>query len=254
MTPDPSQPVMITLPASRHVHAGTHGWVSEDDFSVVHYADLHVGRYRIKSWPFKPSRDTYTPPEFLVMVRDFVADKVRLLFTPDAEREFGERASWAPELDALLGLGNPDLAASIVTTHPSDAAELRRIEQEDERSGPSARVLVAPEVPLKRHLPRRTALYRHLDADDVLLYVGISGNLAARDEQHAGGSVWHLFVARVESVLLDTRDEALQAETAAIETEVPIFNKKKAPAGRERRIEDYLTKRGRLDLLSEALK
>ena len=149
-------------------------------------------------------------------------------------------------------MGDPEAAASAITTHPRDARELREIEEEDERGAPAGPTLPLPPAPLKRP-SGRTALYRHFDADDVLLYVGVTESLPSRDGQHAGGSVWHLFVARVDAIWLNTRAEALKAETAAIAAEVPIFNKKKAPVGRERRVEDYLTKRGRLDLLAEAL-
>jgi hypothetical protein len=43
------------------------------------------------------------------------------------------------------------------------------------------------------------ALYRYFDADDRLLYVGMSGDLAARDSSHIAKSRWMELAARSTS-------------------------------------------------------
>ena len=69
-----------------------------------------------------------------------------------------------------------------------------------------------------------TALYRHFDAHDVLLYVGISLSPIYRLSSHRAGSSWADKIARVSIQWLPTRAEALQAEAYAIATESPLHN------------------------------
>lgn len=69
-----------------------------------------------------------------------------------------------------------------------------------------------------------TALYRHYDADGVLLYVGISRSVTARLAQHAD-SPWDHLIARVEVERFATREEAEEAEREAIKNERPIYNR-----------------------------
>lgn len=71
---------------------------------------------------------------------------------------------------------------------------------------------------------RRTVLYRFYDADDVLLYVGISVDPKTRDYQHARQSVWWPKAARKEVCWYDTWIEADAAEKAAIVAERPLYN------------------------------
>lgn len=71
-----------------------------------------------------------------------------------------------------------------------------------------------------------TNLYRHYDADGVLLYVGISLSAVNRLSQHKS-SPWFDRIARVQIEPFKTRDEALDAETHAIQHERPLFNKHK---------------------------
>lgn len=82
---------------------------------------------------------------------------------------------------------------------------------------------------------KRTALYRHYDAEGRLLYVGISDCLSARDKQHVATSRWHEQVARTETEWHPSRDEALDCERRAIINEVPQHNvqfaKAKTPVG-----------------------
>lgn len=69
-----------------------------------------------------------------------------------------------------------------------------------------------------------TRLYRHFDAQDRLLYVGISLNQQLRLEQHMRGSKWAADIVKVLVELYPNRAEAKQAETAAIQTENPVWN------------------------------
>jgi len=73
----------------------------------------------------------------------------------------------------------------------------------------------------------RTALYRHYDQQGKLLYVGISLNAVARLSQHSTASEWFARLGSVQVQWLDTRDEALAAERAAINAEGPIFNRQR---------------------------
>jgi hypothetical protein len=71
-----------------------------------------------------------------------------------------------------------------------------------------------------------TALYRLYDAEDVLLYVGITAAPAPRMERHADRQAWWPEVARKTMTWYSTRLEAATAEVAAIEAEKPRYNKK----------------------------
>lgn len=75
----------------------------------------------------------------------------------------------------------------------------------------------------------RTALYRHFDAADRLIYVGISDCLSARDKQHAVTAHWHGSVKRTETTWHADRRAALVAEWEAIRDESPIYNVRRAP-------------------------
>lgn len=69
-----------------------------------------------------------------------------------------------------------------------------------------------------------TAVYRWYDADDRLVYVGVSNNPAARADQHSREKPWWTQVARCEVAWFPSRPEALVAERAAIQTEMPTLN------------------------------
>lgn len=73
-------------------------------------------------------------------------------------------------------------------------------------------------------MPTVTALYRFYDADDELLYVGISLNLPGRLHQHQKSKTWWKDVAHVAVEHFDSREEALAAEEEAIKTERPLMN------------------------------
>lgn len=73
-----------------------------------------------------------------------------------------------------------------------------------------------------------TALYRFYGADETLLYVGISTNVVARMGQHADSQPWWELVARTTVEHFPTREEAREAEQAAIDSGKPSFNKVRA--------------------------
>lgn len=67
-------------------------------------------------------------------------------------------------------------------------------------------------------------LYRHFDKDGRLLYVGISISAVARLATHKIGSEWYGQIVRIEIERFESRREALDAESAAITNEKPLFN------------------------------
>lgn len=73
-------------------------------------------------------------------------------------------------------------------------------------------------------LPTRTALYRLYDANDQLLYVGISDNPRQRWGTHSAEQVWWPLVVRKTVEWFGNRREAAKAEAAAIRAESPAKN------------------------------
>jgi len=69
-----------------------------------------------------------------------------------------------------------------------------------------------------------TWLYRQYDADDTLLYVGISKKHKRRGYQHACTAKWAEYISRTSWVEYPNRDAALAAEERAIAFERPIYN------------------------------
>lgn len=74
-----------------------------------------------------------------------------------------------------------------------------------------------------------THLYRHFDAQDRLLYIGISKTALRRLAQHYSTAHWANSVARVEIETFGTKAEAVAAENLAIKTEAPLHNILAAP-------------------------
>lgn len=74
----------------------------------------------------------------------------------------------------------------------------------------------------------RTALYRHFDANGVLLYVGVTDDLSTRDKGHSNAATWHANVMRSETEWFNSRIEARAAETKAILQERPAHNRMSA--------------------------
>lgn len=89
---------------------------------------------------------------------------------------------------------------------------------------------------------RRTAIYRWFDANDRLLYVGITANPGQRVQHHEYNQPWFAAATRCVVEWYETRAEAEAAELVAIRREEPLRNtrgfvKERAsePAGSPRR-------------------
>lgn len=76
----------------------------------------------------------------------------------------------------------------------------------------------------RNRIPVPTTLYRLYDADDVLLYVGVTYNPKARFTQHRDTKSWWPQVARTEFQWFPSRSEAEAAERELIEAEAPPHN------------------------------
>lgn len=66
-------------------------------------------------------------------------------------------------------------------------------------------------------------LYRFVDDDDRLLYIGITTSACARLAQHSSKE-WFPKIARATFEHYRTRAEAMEAEKAAIKAEHPLYN------------------------------
>ena len=68
-------------------------------------------------------------------------------------------------------------------------------------------------------------LYKHYDKDGVLLYVGITGNVASRHASHISNSVWFCLV---DSIVIEKYSLSLQRlgkiEAECIRNEKPLYN------------------------------
>lgn len=73
-------------------------------------------------------------------------------------------------------------------------------------------------------MTERTAVYRLYDADQTLLYVGISRHPELRWVQHAGTQPWWDQVRSVGLAWCTTRDDALLVEKQAMVEERPLHN------------------------------
>jgi predicted GIY-YIG superfamily endonuclease len=62
------------------------------------------------------------------------------------------------------------------------------------------------------------------DSGGNLLYVGITRNPAGRFSQHMTDKAWWRLVSDIHIERFTTREEALLAESVAIESEDPVFN------------------------------
>lgn len=72
-------------------------------------------------------------------------------------------------------------------------------------------------------------LYRHFDKDNRLLYVGESISTMGRLAQHRSGSGWYDEITNVTIEKFPTKSAAKEAESIAIRSENPLYNK----AGRQ---------------------
>jgi hypothetical protein len=86
---------------------------------------------------------------------------------------------------------------------------------------------ISAAIPINRippaRVPGRTQLYRHFDADDRLLYVGISISAVIRLYEHRSSS-WFYKIAKITIETFDTRQRAVEAERRAIVEERPSYN------------------------------
>lgn len=77
----------------------------------------------------------------------------------------------------------------------------------------------------KRFWHDRPVMYRVLDADGRLIYVGQSTDLSRRVAQHRSESWWwQLLAARLTVQVFPDREAAKAAEKVAIQEELPVFN------------------------------
>jgi excisionase family DNA binding protein len=72
--------------------------------------------------------------------------------------------------------------------------------------------------------PAYNHLYRHFDAEGVLLYVGVSLNAFARLAKHRNCSHWFGLVRNMTIEDFPSREDSLRAETEAIRNERPLHN------------------------------
>lgn len=75
----------------------------------------------------------------------------------------------------------------------------------------------------------KTSLYRMYDADNQLLYVGISTGPVKRMEQHKSEKDWFYEVRHIEIEWFENREQALLAESFAILRERPLHNSQRPP-------------------------
>lgn len=69
-------------------------------------------------------------------------------------------------------------------------------------------------------------VYRLYDAQDRLLYIGVTGNPKKRMQQHAREKKWWGEVSRTAVQCFDTREESEAAEAEAIASEGPVYNRR----------------------------
>lgn len=87
--------------------------------------------------------------------------------------------------------------------------------------------------------PTPVALYRHVDLNGELLYVGITTDPDRRWAQHREMSFWARFVADTSVHWLEDRDAARRAERRSIAFERPLFNQAR-PAAASQELEHQL--------------
>lgn len=70
----------------------------------------------------------------------------------------------------------------------------------------------------------KTFLYRHWGDKDILLYIGITNNCAARTDNHERAAAWYNKITRITVEPFSSRTAAAKAEKKAILKEQPIYN------------------------------
>ena len=72
-------------------------------------------------------------------------------------------------------------------------------------------------------------VYRYFDAQDRLLYVGVTINLKQRDAAHRHNSAWRVDAVRREVEEYPNRETAYKCEAIAIREESPLHNRQGLP-------------------------
>lgn len=162
------------------------------------------------------------------------------------------RAQIADDIRTDEGLSLAELGARLrISKARADqlvnaALATRGVVKQPRIPGTTARIVPPPGM--------TTALYRPFDADDRLLYVGVTDEVGQRESSHRRRSSWVAFAVRTDVEWFPSRVEAERAEVRAITSERPLFNDRHndTPEARQRLVE-YLIEKGRLDLLAPAV-
>lgn len=77
------------------------------------------------------------------------------------------------------------------------------------------------------------SVYRMFDAEGALLYVGCTAQWPLRLDQHRVGRPWWQDVATVTIESFPSREDALDAESRAIEVEHPLHNADRSAVAKE---------------------
>lgn len=99
-----------------------------------------------------------------------------------------------------------------------------------------------------------TDLYRHFNLEGELLYVGISINAFERYKQHAIEKDWFDSVINMTVERFSTRQQALEAEKAAIKAEKPKYNVVHNPIAPKQRVKKESPKAVKSYISSEMAK
>lgn len=67
-------------------------------------------------------------------------------------------------------------------------------------------------------------IYRQFDANNVLLYVGVTKKLSSRMHSHLRRSKWRKEITKIELAMFQSREEVYAAERQAIKNEHPKYN------------------------------
>ena len=137
-----------------------------------------------------------------------------------ASGEFGGERFCSRHVDALGRKVDDD-------NPPERIAALYLFDAERMKPTPRAEVPTMPQL-------FKWTLYRMYDADDQLLYIGISGRGARRFTEHRGAKAWWTNVATIKVEHYAFAGQAEQAETEAIWAEAPLHNvRHNSPAVRD---------------------
>lgn len=151
-----------------------------------------------------------------------------------------EPPSFVDPIDELLNL-SPVLTPSLDSLPSHVPARPRQASRGRSSARPRSR---------KPRTNKATWLYRYFDADGVALYIGITGDLERRLDDHARSSSWLDFAVETKLERYAKRKDAEEAEVKAIRAERPLFNlAHNDEPGAERRLVDYLIEHDRRDLL-----